>query len=252
MTDLDTINHVLCTNYSTKHSISSASSSSRGRGQWPLIKYAQNINLTLRLPLRMLSTLFLPLYSNPSSFHLEWLEVQPKPLPRPFAILERSGYKREHDQWMRIWPALLELPHLRRFTLWLDHKSDYGWNMVGERDTLQSLSDMMPVLKSRNVQVIVKLPKLFEHEWITDSEYFIKALPDSELQRRIRLPVAKGAKDWKYEVRWIYNEENGHVPTGFPRNQESSGLMNFMVFDELGYDVTSSEFAEHPFLGTLL
>ncbi|GKT42571.1 uncharacterized protein ColSpa_02752 [Colletotrichum spaethianum] len=193
-------------------------------------------------------------YSKPSGNNIRWLEVQPKIPATPFATPEGCGYKREHDQWMRIWPALLELPYLQRFTLWLDHKEELNWDVVGERDTLQNLSDIMPTLKSRNVRVIVKLPEVCDEELNTDGEHFIKELPEFELQRRTHLPLVKipqnGVGD--YVVSWNHNKDNGHAPPELRYLQESYyGMLNIDVFHLLEYDLNSFEFREHPLLGLI-
>ncbi|KDN60040.1 hypothetical protein CSUB01_10441 [Colletotrichum sublineola] len=203
----------------------------------------------------LLATLYVPWYSKPGRRG----DFATMP-PRPHATLEGSGYKREHEQWTRIWPALQALPGLQRFNLWLDHIEDHPWDTVCEREILQGLSDIMPSLKSRNVRVTVNLPRLpsealmapfTDEESFTDEEYFLNKPPEFELQRRTRLPWIALSLGPIYPdiVGWAENRENGSIPAGFEGGQSVLVEQVWTNFAMMGYSVYCEEFRNHPVLG---
>ncbi|KAL0942066.1 uncharacterized protein CTRU02_204829 [Colletotrichum truncatum] len=238
MTDLETIDHVLSISFPSNSAGSSLIWSLRDPKQWSFTKYISNISLTLRLHLSILNTLFIPALSK---------EPNLPQLPRPFATLERSGCRRQHEQWMRIWPALLELPCLQRFTLWLDHHGDYCWDIVCEREVLQDLTDITPTLKNRNAQIIVNLPKLSDGRDVSDRDHFVDQPPEFEIHRRTRFSLKKEAWWGRSQVCWVDNECSEPIPPELVGINVLRANFDLTTWEALGYDVGSQEFEDIMF-----
>lgn len=174
---------------------------------------------------------------------------EPETPPRLFGTPEGSGCLRQYEQWKRLWPSLLELSHLQRFSFWLDHSQYYSWDLVNEREILQDLSDVMPGLTNRRVEVCVNLPRLSLKEMRSyrEDEHFVGEEPDFCLQRRIRLPWMYAdnnvAMHWGgHGVKWAVNNENGEIPLEYPKDQISEPNSDLMMFDAMGWDMDSKEF----------
>ncbi|KAK2773105.1 hypothetical protein CKAH01_13649 [Colletotrichum kahawae] len=142
-TDLETIDLTLSATMQQTRSKLPEAQPSREAKQCHLFKSLCNVDLTLRLPISVINTLFV---------HFFGKFKQTEMLPRPGGTPEGSGRQREHGQWMRMWPNLLEMQHLRQLTLWLDHDKALGWDQVAEAQILQGLSDIMPALKNRKIE----------------------------------------------------------------------------------------------------
>lgn len=210
-----------------------------------MFKSLRDINLTLRLPMALVNTLFVPFFSK-----MEQL----KTLPRPGGTPEGSGCQREYDQWMRIWPSLEKMDSLLRVGLWLDHDTEFCWGDVSETQILQGLSGIMPMLRSRNVQVNVNLPSLLK-PYGEEDDHFIDVTPEFQLQRRTRLPwivscfSALGSSTLEKKVLWVDNRENGRPPPHVPKGQYKHAQNDWYIFHVLGYDTECDEFVYHPLVG---
>ncbi|KAK1851208.1 hypothetical protein CCHR01_06143 [Colletotrichum chrysophilum] len=235
-TDLETIDCFLSA------SASSVARSTSDRGRWSIFRSVHNIGLTLRASLRLLGTLYVPYLSKP---HMERERGTP---PRQFATPEGSGCLRQYEHWKRLWSSLLELPHLQRFSFWLDHNEYYGWDLVNEREILQDLSDVMSGLTKHGVEVCVNLPRLplDKRSSYREEEYFVGEEPEFCLQRRTRLPWMYADKNVMHEgepgVKWAVNNENGEIPPEYPKDQISEPNFDWMMFDAMGWDMDSKEF----------
>ncbi|KAF3797860.1 hypothetical protein GCG54_00002405 [Colletotrichum gloeosporioides] len=147
-----------------------------------------------------------------------------KTLPRPGGTPEGSGRQREHEQWMRIWPSLAKMDSLLRVGLWLDHDTEFCWEDVSETQILQGLSGIMPMLRSRDVQVNVNLPQLISRPRGIEDDYFV-------------------------HVMWMHNEENGRPPPHVPNGRFMYAQNDWYIFYVLGYDTECDEFVYHPLVG---
>ncbi|EQB45296.1 hypothetical protein CGLO_15846 [Colletotrichum gloeosporioides Cg-14] len=251
-TDLETIDMTLSTTVPQPPSKLPETVSSREVKQYHLFESLRNVDLTLRLPMSVINTLFIHYFS----YHDET-----KMLPRPGGTPEGSGRQREHDQWMRIWPNLLGMHHLQRLTLWLDHDKAFDWEQVAETQILQGLSDIMPALKSQKVDVTVNLPRLTprKRNARTAKDVFVDSAAAFQIQRRTRLPWAirllnenwSGADEEKDRVAWATNEENAQPPPDIPLEYCFSPFDDFEenIMKQLGYDVYSRAYQNHPVLG---
>lgn len=190
-TDLETISGLFCASFPANSSLSQARSKKKS---WPVLRSMRNICLTLRLSLRLLGTLYVPFLSRPA------MQQKINMPPRPFATPEGSGCLRQYKQWERLWPSLQDLPFLQSFALWLDHNGHYNWDVVYEREILQSLSDVMPTLNSRGVKVCVNLPRLPLEitSYHNDDRYFVTKAPEFSVKRRVRLPWKCAAEGYEW------------------------------------------------------
>ncbi|KAF4831605.1 hypothetical protein CGCTS75_v005098 [Colletotrichum tropicale] len=244
-TDLDTIDLALSTTIQQIVSKLPETQPSCKLKQCHLFKSLRNVNLTLRLPMALVNTLFVPFFSK-----MEQL----KTLPRPGGTPEGSGCQREYDQWMRIWPSLEKMDSLLRVGLWLDHDTEFCWGDVSETQILQGLSGIMPMLRSRNVQVNVNLPSLLK-PYGEEDDHFIDVTPEFQLQRRTRLPwivscfSALGSSTLEKKVAWVDNRENGRPPPHVPKGQCKHAQNDWYIFHVLGYDTECDEFVYHPLVG---
>uniref|UniRef100_L2FZF4 DUF7730 domain-containing protein n=2 Tax=Colletotrichum fructicola (strain Nara gc5) TaxID=1213859 RepID=L2FZF4_COLFN len=239
LTDLDTIDLALSTTIQQTVSKLPETQPSRELKQCHLFKSLRNVNLTLRLPMALVNTLFVPFFSK-----MEEL----KTLPRPGGTPEGSGCRREYEQWMRIWPSLAAMNSLLRVGLWLDHDTEFCWEDVSETQILQGLSGIMPMLRSRDVQVNVNLPQLLSKPRGIEDDYFVHVSPEFQLQRRTRLPWI--VRDYPpKEVMWMHNEENGRPPPHVPNGRFMYAQNDWYIFHVLGYDTECDEFVYHPLVG---
>ncbi|KAJ0336170.1 hypothetical protein COL922a_008266 [Colletotrichum nupharicola] len=261
-TDLETIDMTLSTTVPQPPSKLPETISSREVKQYHLFESLRNVDLTLRLPMSVINTLFIHYFA----YHADT-----KIFPRPGGTPEGSGRQREHGQWMRIWPNLLGMHHLQRLTLWLDHDKAFGWDQVAETQILQGLSDIMPTLKNQKVDVTVNLPRLIPRELNarTAKDVFVDSAAAFQIQRRTRLPWAIRLPDdnwpppgmdeetWKeYEekdnVAWATNGENAQPPPDIPQEYWFSPFDNFgeNIMEQLRYDIYSRAYQNHPVLGS--
>ncbi|KAI8165140.1 hypothetical protein K4K54_007266 [Colletotrichum sp. SAR 10_86] len=251
-TDLETIDMTLSTTVPQPPSQLPETVSSREAKQYHLFESLRNVDLTLRLPMSVVNTLFIHYFA----YHDDT-----KIFPRPGGNPEGSGRQREHGQWTRIWANLLGMHHLQRLTLWLDHDKAFGWDQVAETQILQGLSDIMPALKSQKVDVSVNLPRLIPRDRgaRTAKDEFVDSAAAFQIQRRTRLPWAirlpnynwSGADEEKDRVAWATIEENAQPPPDTPLEYCFSPFDDFEenIMKQLGYDIYSRAYQNHPVLG---
>ncbi|KAL3291008.1 hypothetical protein RB213_002661 [Colletotrichum asianum] len=238
-TDLDTIDLALSTTIQQTVPKLPETQPSRELKQCHLFNSLRDVNLTLRLPMALVNTLFVPFFSK-----MEQLKM----LPRPGGTPEGSGRQREHEQWMRIWPSLEKMDSLLRVGLWLDHDTEFCWGDVSETQILQSLSGIMPMLRSRNVHVNVNLPQLLSDAYGVEDDYFVHVSPEFQLERRTRLPwIVRGFPP--NDVMWMHNKENGRPPPHVPNGRFMYAQNDWYIFHVLGYDTECDEFVYHPLVG---